>query len=79
MSEQIVSSVEALWQTAPAGSHIRRQINESQLAALYEMAFISLFGYWENFIEDCTVRMLAGQGTSSYSPSIRVPPPSGPC
>lgn len=73
-SEQIVSSVEALWQTAPAGSHIRRQINESQLAALYEMAFISLFGYWENFIEDCTVRMLAGQGTSSYSPSIRVPP-----
>lgn len=73
-SEQIVSSVEALWQTAPAASHVRRQINEGQLAALYEMAYLSLFGHWENFIEDCTVRMLAGQGSPSYSPSIVVSP-----
>jgi len=73
-SEQIVSSVEALWQTAPAGSHVRRQIHEGQLAALYEMAYLSLFGHWENFIEDCTVRMLAGQGSPMYSPSIVLSP-----
>lgn len=69
-SEQIVSSVEALWQTAPIGSHVRRQLNEGQLSALYEMAFLSLFGHWENFIEDCVVRMLAGQGCASYAPVI---------
>lgn len=73
-SEQIVSSVEALWQTAPLGSQVRRQINEVQLAALYEMAYLSLFGHWENFIENCLVRMLAGQGCSAYTPSVVVPP-----
>jgi hypothetical protein len=67
-SERIVSSVEALWQTAPIGSQIRQQINEGQLSALYEMAYLSLFGHWENFLEDCTIRMLAGQGSPSYTP-----------
>lgn len=73
-SEQIVSSVEALWQTAPIGSHVRKQIDEGQLSALYEMAFLSLFGHWENFIEDCVVRMLAGQGCASYAPVIVTAP-----
>lgn len=73
-SEQIVSSVEALWQTAPMGSQVRRQIDESQLSALYEMAYLSLFGHWENFIQDCTVRMIAGQGCPSYSPTVVTPP-----
>ena len=69
-SEQIVSSVEALWQTAPINSHVRQQITDSQLAALYEMAFLSLFGHWENFIEDCIVRMLSGQGCTNYTPIL---------
>lgn len=69
-SEQIVSSVEALWQTAPLGSNVRKQLTEGQLSALYEMAFLSLFGHWENFIEDCLVRMLVGQGCASYRPLL---------
>lgn len=69
-SENIVASVEALWQTAPLKSQVRAQINEGQLDALYEMAYLSLFGHWENFVEDCTVRMLAGQGSRTYSPVI---------
>jgi len=75
-SERTVSSVEALWQTAPRESIVRRQINEDQLAALYEMAYLSVFGHWENFIEDCLVRMLAGQRCAGYVPVIISPPRS---
>ena len=73
-SERVVSSVEALWQTAPRQSDIRRQIGDPQLRALYEMAYLSIFGHWENFIEDCTTRMIAGQGCASYAPVIVSPP-----
>ncbi len=73
-SERLVSSVEALWQTAPLRSDIRRQIGETQLCALYEMAYLSIFGYWENFIEECLTRMLAGQGCASYAPIILASP-----
>lgn len=73
-SEQIVSSVEALWQTAPLGSRVRRDITEDQLCALYEMAYLSVFGHWENFIEECLVRMLSGQGCSTYTPALSAPP-----
>jgi|TARA_R110002020_G_scaffold5703_2_gene23442 hypothetical protein len=75
-SEQIVASVEALWQTAPIGSDVRKQITESQLAALYEMAFLALFGHWENFIEECMVRMLSGQGCTNYTPVFVAAPRS---
>lgn len=67
-AETVVSNVEALWQTAPRGSDVRRQISEAELNALYEMSYLSIFGHWENFIEECGVRMLAGQGSSSYAP-----------
>jgi hypothetical protein len=73
-SEQIVSSVEALWQTAPLRSDVRRSITEAQLNALYEMAYLTVFGHWENFVEECLVRMLAGQGAPSYSPALVSPP-----
>jgi len=69
-SEQVVSSVEALWQTAPLHSNIRRQVAGPQLSALYEMAYLSLFGHWENFIEECLIRMLVGQGSPSYRPVV---------
>ncbi|GAA2250088.1 hypothetical protein N1031_19875 [Herbiconiux moechotypicola] len=55
---------------------MRQQITEGQLGALYEMDFLTVFGHWENFIEDCTVRMLAGQGCPSYVPTIAAPPKS---
>lgn len=73
-SERVVSSVEALWQTAPMRSDIRRQIGDPQLRALYEMAYLSIFGHWENFIEECATRMLVGQGCASYTPAIVTPP-----
>ncbi len=72
--EAIVANVEALWQTAPRGSDVRRQIGSNELSALYEMAFLTIFGHWENFVEDCVVRMAAGQGTVSYTPNLVTPP-----
>ena len=47
-SERLVSNVEALWQTAPRPSYVRRQIGDNELCSLYEMAFLSIFGHWEN-------------------------------
>lgn len=73
-AEGIVGNVEALWQLAPNGSDVRRQIGDAELAALYEMAFLTIFGHWENFIENCLVRMLAGQGTASYTVALINPP-----
>ncbi len=75
-SERVVSGVEALWQTAPLRSDIRRRVGSDQMAALYEMAYLSLFGYWENFIEECLERMLVGQGSASYQPTLITPPRS---
>jgi hypothetical protein len=72
--EAIVANVEALWQTAPRGSDVRRQIGANELSALYEMAFLTIFSHWENFIEGCLVRMVAGQGTANYSPTLVAPP-----
>jgi hypothetical protein len=72
--EKVVSSVEALWQTAPMRSAIRRQIGDAQLCALYEMAYLLIFGHRENFIEECVMRMLVGQGSQSYTPVIATPP-----
>jgi hypothetical protein len=69
-SENIVSSVEALWQMAPRGSQVRHRIGEPQLSALYEMAYLSIFCYWENFIEECLIRMMVGQKSSTYTPTI---------
>lgn len=73
-AETVVSNVEALWQTAPRGSDVRRQISETELNALYEMSYLSIFGHWENFIEECTTRMLVGQGCPSYAPVLAAPP-----
>lgn len=73
-SEQVVSSVEALWQTAPLRSDIRRHVGGAQMSALYEMAYLSLFGHWENFIEECLARMLVGQGSNAYTPALTSPP-----
>ncbi len=75
-AEKVVSNVEALWQTAPRRSDVRRQIGDAELCALYEMAYLSIFGHWENFLEDCLTRMLAGQGCASYSPVLVDPPKS---
>jgi hypothetical protein len=69
-SEEIVSNVEALWQIAPRGSDIRRNIGEPQLSALYEMAYLSIFCYWENFIEECLVRMMTGQKSPTFTPTF---------
>lgn len=74
ISEGVVANVEALWQTAPPKSDVRRQIGEPQLGALYEMAYLSIFGHWENFIEGCLVRMIAGQGSATYTPQLVAPP-----
>lgn len=65
-TETIVGNVETLWQFAPLQSDVRKQIGEAELSALYEMSFLTTFGYWENFIEDCVVRMIAGQGCGTY-------------
>ena len=75
-SEGVVANVEALWQTAPRGSEVRKQIGGAQMGALYEMAYLSMFGHWENFVESCLTRMLAGQGCPSYSPALVAPPMS---
>lgn len=74
-AETIVANVETLWQLAPPNSDVRKQIGDSELAALYEMSFLTTFGYWENFIEECLVRMLAGQGSGTYDPPVLVSPP----
>jgi hypothetical protein len=74
IAEGVVANVEALWQTAPPRSDVRRQIGEAQLGALYEMAYLSIFGHWENFVEGCLVRMIAGQGSGTYSPQLVAPP-----
>lgn len=69
-AEVIVSNVEALWQTAPRGTDVRKRIGEDELCSLYEMTFLSIFGHWENFVEDCLVRLIRGQGTPTYSPVV---------
>lgn len=73
-AEKVVSNVEALWQTAPQGSDVRRQIGDEELGALYEMAFLSIFGHWEAFVEECVTRMIAGQGSAAYTPILMDPP-----
>jgi hypothetical protein len=73
-AEKIVSNVEALWQTAPRRSDVRRQIGEKELCALYEMTYLSVFGHWESFIEDCLTRMIVGQGSTAYTPRLLHPP-----
>jgi hypothetical protein len=73
-AEKVVSNVEALWQTAPRRSDVRRQIGERELSALYGMAYLSVFGHWESFVEECLTRMIAGQGSSSYTPVLLHPP-----
>ena len=73
-AEKVVSNVEALWQTAPRRSDVRKQIGEKELFALYEMAYLSIFGHWESFVEECLTRMVAGQGSGVYAPVLVNPP-----
>jgi hypothetical protein len=38
------------------------------------MSYLAIFGHWENFIEDCIVRMLAGYRSGTYRPVLVNPP-----
>ncbi len=64
----IVAATEALWLTAPPTSEIRQRLRVPQLEAVYEAIFLRVFGHWEKFLEDVTVRWMARHTTPSYTP-----------
>lgn len=69
-AERLVANVEILWQTAPKGTQVRRNLGPRELQSLYELAYLSIFGDWEVFLEDSLSRMLAGRGTASWSVAL---------
>lgn len=64
----LVGSTETLWLTAPPTSAIRQQLKTPQLEALYESAFLRIFGYWESFLEEVVVRWMAKYTCPGYLP-----------
>lgn len=63
-----LGATEALWQSAPPATQVRKQLKSQQLEALYESAYLRLFASWENFLEDCCARMMARAATPGYMP-----------
>ena len=68
---QVVAATETLWLSAPPAGAIRQQLKTPQLEAIYESAFLRVFGHWEGFLEEVVVRWMANQKSPSYSPCSR--------
>jgi hypothetical protein len=64
-----LSATEALWLGAPPTTEVRMKLKVPQLEALYESAFLRIFTFWEVFLEDSTVRLMARSSTISYAPA----------
>ena len=68
-SLQLAGSTETLWLTAPKTSQVKKTLGQGSLEALYESAYLRVFGAWENFLEEVVIRLMAGRQTPSYKPT----------
>jgi hypothetical protein len=65
----LVAATEGLWLTAPPTSAVRQQLHVEQLEALYEAIFLRIFGHWEGYLEELTIRWMARYRSASYVPA----------
>lgn len=47
-------------------------LHSKHVRKVVELAFMGVLSSWEEFLERCLVRYMAGAGTTSYTPSLKV-------
>ena len=64
----LAANTESLWLTSPPAAEVRQKLKSRQIEALYEAVYLRMFAYWEAFLEDLSMRWLAGYRSASYVP-----------
>jgi hypothetical protein len=66
----IAEAGELVRASAAAGSVARRELRQSRLEALHEMAYLRIFIAWEAFLEATFLRMMCGYDSNTYTPAF---------